>query len=268
MADPNSFWSEEELDLGTKYLEQGYLIAEVEDYAALEKIQNFVASTAAQYLGQKVDDLEQFLNEAHELISPKTLNPMRLHVIEAMNSETWIRTAYYSLAKRLLSNIVGNELAMQLRLNLSIQLPNDSSSLLPVHADVWSGDSAFEVVLWLPLVACYDTKSMFLLPPEPAQNLNDRFSEFQTKSSEEIFKHIEKQLVWMKLEYGQILLFNQNLPHGNRINKESETRWSMNCRFKSIFSPYGDKKLGEFFEPITIRPATRIGIGYKPPDIE
>ena len=41
----------------------------------------------------------------------------------------------------------------------------------------------------------------------------------------------------------------------------------MNCRFKSLFSPYGDKKLGEFFEPISIKPATQIGFNYKIPSI-
>ena len=39
----------------------------------------------------------------------------------------------------------------------------------------------------------------------------------------------------------------------------------MNCRFKSLFSPYGDKKLGEFFEPITLKPASKIGLNYKHP---
>jgi hypothetical protein len=58
------------------------------------------------------------------------------------------------------------------------------------------------------------------------------------------------------------------LPHGNIVNKELETRWSMNCRFKSIFSPYGDKKIGEFFEPITLRVASEIGINYNLPKIK
>ena len=49
------------------------------------------------------------------------------------------------------------------------------------------------------------------------------------------------------------------------VNKEKETRWSLNCRFKSIFSPYLDKKIGEFFLPITTRAATEIGINYKSP---
>jgi sporadic carbohydrate cluster 2OG-Fe(II) oxygenase len=70
----------------------------------------------------------------------------------------------------------------------------------------------------------------------------------------------------MNVPFGSILLFNQNLPHGNRINRENEARWTMNCRFKSVFTPYKDKKLGEFFEPITLRAASRAGMAYTPPE--
>ena len=55
------------------------------------------------------------------------------------------------------------------------------------------------------------------------------------------------------------------LPHGNRVNFEKETRWSLNCRFKGVFTPYGDKKIGEFFEPITLRPVSKQGMNYKLP---
>ena len=51
----------------------------------------------------------------------------------------------------------------------------------------------------------------------------------------------------------------------NRVNRESTTRWSFNCRFKGLFTPYADKKLGEFFEPITMRAATRLGLSYRLP---
>ena len=69
----------------------------------------------------------------------------------------------------------------------------------------------------------------------------------------------------MKINYGEYLIFNQSLPHGNIINIENETRWTMNCRFKSIYSPYGDKKIGEFFLPITTRAITEIGLDYRFP---
>jgi hypothetical protein len=41
----------------------------------------------------------------------------------------------------------------------------------------------------------------------------------------------------------------------------------MNCRFKGVFTPYGDKKIGEFFEPITLRAASRNGMSYQYPEV-
>jgi sporadic carbohydrate cluster 2OG-Fe(II) oxygenase len=173
--------------------------------------------------------------------------------------------AYFALARPILEEIVGNELAMQQRVNLSIQLPGDTSSLLAVHADTWSGDSPYEVVVWLPLVDCYRTKAMYLLPPARAADFDANFSQLAGSSSESIFSAIQDQVNWLEIRSGQVLVFDQSLPHGNRVNEESETRWSMNCRFKGVFTPYGDKRLGEFFEPIVLRPATRRGMTYRLP---
>ena len=63
---------------------------------------------------------------------------------------------------------------MQRNINLSIQFPNDKGSLLPVHSDVWSGDSPYEINLWLPLVDCYRTKSMYLLPQKKYNKFEKR----------------------------------------------------------------------------------------------
>ena len=161
--------------------------------------------------------------------------------------------------------IVGNEIAMQLRVSLSIQLPKDDSSLLPVHADTWSGVSPFETVIWLPLVDCYNTKSMYILPPNKNEILNKLFLDKKIKKSDDLFEVIKKDLIWLDVKYGHVVIFDQSLPHGNRINKENETRWTMNCRFKSIFTPYADKKIGEFYEPITLKAASKRGISYKLP---
>ena len=87
-------------------------------------------------------------------------------------------------------------------------------------------------------------------------------------NSEELFNAIKNDVDWIKINYGEVLVFNQAYPHGNRINKESETRWSMNCRFKGLFTPYKDKKIGEFFEPITLRPVSKIAMSYKLPHTE
>ena len=108
---------------------------------------------------------------------------------------------------------------------------------------------------------------MYLLPPEADRLLQEEFGHYAGRSSEELFRRIEDEVTWIEIKAGEVLIFNQNLPHGNRVNQESETRWSMNCRFKGIFTPYGDKKIGEFFEPITLKAASRIGMSYRFPKL-
>ena len=76
---------------------------------------------------------------------------------------------------------------MQKNINLSIQLPNDKSSLLPIHSDVWSGDSPYEINLWIPLVNCFKTKSMYILN----RKHNSYFlKEMKKKRSKAVIKYL------------------------------------------------------------------------------
>ena len=90
-------------------------------------------------------------------------------------------------------------------------------------------------------------------------------ADFQSKGAGELTQELGDGLEYLFVPFGHVLLFNQTLLHGNVVNQESETRWSSNCRYKSVFSPYADKRLGEFFEPITLKPVTRIGMQYRLP---
>ena len=265
----NSFLSKDEKDVSNKYLEKGYFIGPIADQSSLSWIRKsfFDIVTEELNIKDKLDE-EDLFNLIHEKISINQLNDFRLHVIKKINNLRNFRENYFKLAKPYLDIIVGNELAMQVKINLSIQLPNDDSSLLATHADTWSGDSPFEVVVWVPLVNCYKTKSMYILPPKENQKLNNSFKSLAGESTEDLFKAIEKNVDWLEVNYGEVLLFNQGLPHGNRINQESESRWTMNCRFKGLFSPYFDKKLGSFFEPITLRASSIDGMDYKLPEIK
>ena len=264
--DETNMLSPDEDALNRKFLSDGYLVVPVENLTGLDQIRDCVATQAAEHLGIALpDDRQVFLDGMHQNIDVPGLNDMRLAVINGMNQQSWLRATYYSLVRSVLDQVVGNELVMQRRINLSIQLPEDDSSLLPVHADVWDGDSAYEVVVWLPLVNCFKTKGMYILPPEPDARHAASLSQYADGTTEDIYAAIEPDLHWPDLPYGQAMVFSQTLMHGNRINLEPETRWSMNCRFKSMFSPYADKLPGEFFEPITLRAASRFGLDYKLP---
>ena len=133
---PWVFDRDEPSALSAAFLQKGIVKVAVEDGAALEAIRETVARAAAAWLGVALPaDLAAFLNTAHERIPVDRLNDCRLHVIGAMNAESWLRPAYAALARRTLDALVGNELAMQRQINLSVQLPHDAGSLLPVHSD-------------------------------------------------------------------------------------------------------------------------------------
>jgi len=265
----NPFLSDDENTLEKEYLEKGYTVGKIQEKETISWIRRSLINIAKEELKiKKTISEDKFLDSIHEHLAVSQLNDFRLAMISKMNLLPEFRQNYYKVVKPYLDIIVGNELSMQLKINLSIQLPGDDSSLLPVHADTWSGDSPFEVVAWIPLVDCYDTKSMFILPKDKYSNLSNNFKKMAGANSDDLFKSLEKDIKRLKIKYGEFLVFNQALPHGNRVNMENESRWSMNCRFKAVFTPYGDKKIGEFFEPITLRPASICGLNYKLPGLD
>ena len=265
-AEP-AFLTAEDLRLGRELLERGWMKQPAEAPEELARIRELAARLAGEHLGiEPPAECAPFLEGIGDRVSVEELNDLRLAVFRGLAAEPWLRPAYYRLARRALGALVGNELAMQRRVNLSIQLPGDDSSLLPLHADSWSGDSPYEIVLWVPLVDCRGTQSMFLLP-RPAQEklFAEEGAVAGAGSVEALFRRVEGDVEFLEVSFGEVLLFDQNLLHGNRVNGEARARWSLNCRFKGLFTPYADKKLGEFFEPITLRPMSRLGMAHRFP---
>jgi len=259
------YLNKQEKLLTQDYLNNGFIIKPVADKEAFSKIKNFVLKSILKHKIYTSSNFKSknLFNDTHKFLKQLEINDFRIDMIKDVYSFPDIKKLYYLLAKPYLDVLAGNELAMQKRLSLSIQMPEDQSSLLPVHTDTWSGDSPYEIVVWLPLVDCFNSKSMYILPPKHYDFFKKILTNPKYNNSQKIFNAIKGKIKWIKIKEGEVLIFNQNLPHGNIVNSEKETRWSFNCRFKSLFSPYSKKDLGEFFEPIIIRAATQQGIKYK-----
>ncbi|OUU21227.1 MAG: 2OG-Fe(II) oxygenase [Candidatus Endolissoclinum sp. TMED37] len=263
-----NFLSIEEKKISKDFETKGFVIRNIKDLSLLDSIRTQILKPLKKSLNisKKITD-DELLNFSHRYIKKNELNDLRLSIFNKMNLQKNFRENYYNISKEFLDLLLGNEVSMQLRVNLSIQLPHDESSLLPLHSDVWSGDSPYEIVVWLPLVNCFSTKSMFILPPNKYHKLKKLFNDKKINSTDKIFNKLRKDLIWIEIKYGQILLFNQCLPHGNVVNKTKESRWSLNCRYKGVFTPYVDKRIGEFFEPITLKKVSEMALRYKLPKI-
>ena len=264
----NPFLSEYENTLSNEYISKGYFVGKIQEKEIIFSMRKSLTDIAKKELKITKDISDDMLLDfIHEHIKVNQLNDFRLKMIRKMNLLPNFRENYYKVVKTYLDIIVGNEVSMQNKANLSIQLPEEQSSLLPIHADTWSGDSPYEVVVWIPLVDCFKTKSMYILPSKKYSKIEKSFNTISDANTDDLFRAVEKDVEWIDIKFGEALIFNQALPHGNRVNLENESRWSMNCRFKAVFTPYADKKIGEFFEPVTLKPASIYGLNYNLPEV-
>ncbi|VAW19148.1 FIG00765051: hypothetical protein [hydrothermal vent metagenome] len=262
----NAFLDIEEQVIMDRFAQDGYVFIPIKDQSRLDGLRNQIFEKVKKDLDLDSSlDINEFYDYTDKYVSVDKLNQVRVSLISMLNSDSQTRPLMYALAKQYIWWIVGNELAMQRTVNLSIQLSGDTSSLLPIHSDVWMGNSPYEVVFWLPLVDCYKTKSMYVLPLGKSNEVFNDFEQYSKMSAEEFFKSIEKDAVWLDVPYGKAVVFSHSILHGNVPNAEDKTRWSFNVRFKSLLTPYADKALGESFLPITARPATKVGVNYIKP---
>jgi sporadic carbohydrate cluster 2OG-Fe(II) oxygenase len=264
-----SFMREEDKKLAAEFMTKSYVIRDVDDRPALDEMRARIVAMACEHLKLPMPrDHGEFLDNIHKTLPVQQLNDLRLTIYRKMNAEPWLRPTYYALARSSVEALVGNELAMQNKINLSIQMPNDDSSLLDIHADVFGGETPFQVVEWLPLVDVYDTKSMFILWNDKSREVTARLHEVGDGGMTKLFEMVKDDIEWLNVPYGKVLVFTPNTLHGNVVNRVPTTRWSMNTRITGLFTPYtsAEKKIGSYYLPITTRAVSKIGMAYRQPD--
>lgn len=258
-----SFLTAEDRDLAEQFLNEGYVIHKCESPQVLDDLRALIIRQVNDWLVDQNDEREiTDLSNSHHMIATQQVNNLRLRLFADLNATSTTRHSYFLLASNLIQSLVGNELAMQNKVNLSIQQPDDQTSVLELHSDVWSGDSPFQVVLWVPLTDASETNAMFLLSPSASRLAYQRAREGQLRSMAEIHDAYRAEFRQIEVKYGDILLFDSNCLHGNQLNTTMTARWSLNCRFVSLLAPSTtpERRLGSYYSPIIVRPATLMGL--------
>ena len=205
--------------------------------------------------------------ENGEEVSTLNINEVRLRAYKKVNEiEKW-DYLYYSMASSYLDYLLGPDLLIQRKLNLSVQLPGDKTSTLGMHADTLSGQSPFELVLWIAFTDAFESNGMFYFDREVSREIFQKMPKAEKEGLDTL-----KELYWPKVKYldlkaSQIVLFSGTIFHGNIINETDKTRISLNSRFKNLFSPQTpestpDRKLGIFYKVFRNSSVTEIGKDY------
>ena len=250
------------------FKKNGYLIKKSNDIKSLNEIQSFVYKILAKKKKNIPNDKIKYFQTLHKFITKKELNDFRVAAITAINKYKPFRDLYYKSSSEILDGLVGNEIAMQKKINLSIQIPNDNKSMLPMHSDIYAGESPFEVVVWIPLMNVKkSTHSMFITNPKDNVIINKKITMSKNQTIVKIYNKFKNKFKFLKINYGEILVFSPIIQHGNVVNTTHETRISLNCRFKSLLTPYDvfsktHRNIPHFFQPHIVKPLTKIGFNF------
>lgn len=210
-----------------------------------------VHQTITDILGQELSNLELL----HQFIPISDLNDVRLELFKRLNANFKENAALLSgpILQQLIT-LLGPDLAVQTQINVSIHMPDDTSSKLDAHSDTWSGETPFQLNFWLALSDCESTASIFILGEhETARFYSDMDANGECPPLENLMAQR-----FLKFASGEGVLFNSHLIHGNIVNNTGRTRVSCNVRFKGLFHPESSdsglaiRARGNFFTPLTI----------------
>ena len=221
---------------------------------------NFFVNNIKKTIKKHKPKFDGNLSKIHKNVSHKEINNIRIDCFRKINSSDWIDKIKIIFGEQMYY-LLGQDLLIQSKINVSIQMPDDKNSILNPHSDCWSADSPFQLNLWIPLTRAYSTNSMFLLDNNYSLDLLKKIS--KNKKNIKIKKPKSKDFI--KIKYGQALIFNPGILHGNVLNKTKDTRVSLNVRFKSVFSPgpdlqNPDRKYGTYYKNFNISKNTKLAI--------
>ena len=238
------------------FAQRGFAVVEACDRDALDAVRAAVHASASATAEN--EDAQRFMNGFHELgLSGSELNDYRLRTYREFNRRVDAGQLIWNAFRDTLTALIGPDVCVQRQVNLVIQPPHDTNNS-PVHRDA-PPNSVFEIVAWVPLVDCYGTKGMQVLDlrqTEHALTLLDG----SAGDYDALCRFALEHGAFAEVAYGSALLFWTPLFHAIPINAETETRWSLNLRYKSPFTPYGAKGFPDYFRILELSPLSRAAI--------
>lgn len=243
------------------FLERGFEVIQAENLEPLVELRQRIFEKAQELTGHQAEDIEQFFNQFHRYeIRGTALNDIRLALIRYCTAQLDVSSAVFNAFADTITGLIGPDIVSQKTVNLVVQQPDDPD-VVPTHRDS-PENSPFEIIIWLPLVDVYGTKSMYLLDREKTHIALDLIKEQETGYAN-FKRYAAQEGENLYVPWGSACLFWPGLVHGCHLNSETETRWALNHRYKNLFSPLGTKGLTEYFNMFRLSPLARMALEYE-----
>ena len=247
-------------NINNKIYDTGWEIIDGLSIESLNKLRESVYKTVSEEFKLEEKDPEKGFNNFHKLIKniPATkLNQKKVDVIKKISTDSKLVDLIFNSFSNNIESMLGKDLVVQKTLNLVIQTPNDLYPTI-AHRDA-PPNSYFELVILIPLVDTSKTKSMYVIDMESTKLALDELDKNPEDWKNFLEKYKDKK-IHPNIKFGQALFFLPHIYHGSDTNETNETRFSLNIRFKGLFSPSGKKFPFHFFRLYKISELTKLAL--------
>ena len=136
----------------------------------------------------------------------------------------------------LAETLCGKELFIQRRAHVIINVPGAKQRKQWTHYEMISGISPFSYVLWAPLHDLEDDGGTYHIDQKTSVKVMKKEEEVGLINGPAVFKMMQKQKP-VRLKFGQALVFNPFVLHGNIPFNSEFARIACNVRFQSYNKP-------------------------------
>jgi len=248
--------------MNSTFSKNGFEIILADDLPALNELQKHVRDISYKLIGAETSkNIIGDLNSLHKAFtSPEDANSFRLKLTSQLSNQVDTGTKVFEIFRSKLEPLVGPDILVQKTPNLVFQ-PPEYPIPTELHRDA-PANSPYEVIVWLPFVDCFDTKSMYVLDREHSQIAAEHIK--QNPDDKNGFDEILlAHAALMEVPFGSALIFWSGLFHGSIVNKEGESRLSLNIRYKNLFSPAGIKDQLRYFNVLQTSQLTDLGLDFQ-----
>ena len=148
--------------------------------------------------------------------------------------------------KDIISKLCGREILVQRRLNTIFNLPGKEQRRQWPHYELMSGISPFTFVLWAPLHDLDDEGGVYYYEQKNSLNII-KYEQKKGLVNSPIILEMMHNKKPTKLKYGEVIVFNPFILHGNVGFNSNLARIACSVRFQSKFKPLFQKNT-DFFK--------------------
>ena len=209
---------------------KGYAVFSIENIDIFKKLRDtFIEKiNISNKLGDNINQIRKKMVK----MSKAEINKIMVNLLSFNDLSEMIISSCPALIKKL----CGSELFIQRRAHTIINVPGNGQSKQWTHYELMSGISPFSYVIWAPLHDLEDQGGVYYIDQKTSSKIMKKEEEEGLVNGPTVLNLITEQKPTL-MKFGEAIIFNPFVLHGNVTFKSEFARIACNVRFQSYNKP-------------------------------